>query len=66
MKQRNPFKTLGHPPKEVPKDLKESVMREVEALKLLTDMTSLFTKGYGNTMGNILFQPKNSNEHKTE
>lgn len=42
----NPFKKIGHPPKEVPVILKKQVMNDVAAFKLFIEMTSLFTINY--------------------
>ena len=60
MEKENPFKKLGQPPKEVPKELKQKVMGDVAAAKLLMDMASLFTRNYGESLGS-LFKTKRNN-----
>ena len=42
----NPFKKLGHPPKEVPANLKKKVMDDVKAFKFFYELISLFTVNY--------------------
>ncbi|MDO7173588.1 hypothetical protein [Mariniflexile sp. AS56] len=42
----NPFKKIAHPPQEVPKELKNKVMADVARIKLLMEITDLFTFNY--------------------
>lgn len=46
MKEKNPFKKLGIPPKEVPKELKQKVMEDVATFKLFAEVASLFSSNY--------------------
>lgn len=39
----NPFKKLGLPRKEPPKEMKNKIMADLSGIKLLIDMTDLFT-----------------------
>lgn len=50
MERENPFKKIGNPNREVPKELKEKVMSEIASLKLVTDIAALFTSNYQSTM----------------
>lgn len=43
---KNPFKCIGHPPQEVPKDLKKKVIDDVNSIKLLMDFSNLFSSNY--------------------
>ena len=58
MESNNPFKLIGQPPREVPQELKQKVLKEVASAKLLMDMATLFTSNYKNTL-NSLFLTKN-------
>lgn len=44
----NPFKKIAEPPQEVPKELKQKVMADVARIKLLMEITNLFTFNYPN------------------
>jgi hypothetical protein len=44
----NPFKKIALPPQEVPKELKSKVMTDVARMKLLKDITDLFSNNYTN------------------
>jgi hypothetical protein len=46
MEGENVFKKIGLPYKEVPAELKQKVMADIETAKLLLEMTSLFSSGY--------------------
>ena len=59
MEKQNPFKLIGKPPQDVPPELKEKVMRDVNTVKLLMDMASLFTSNYSATITS-LFKTKNT------
>lgn len=61
MEKDNPFKKLGFPLQEVPVDLKDKVMADVNSAKLLMDMASLFTSNYKSTLAS-LFKTKNKKE----
>lgn len=43
---KNPFKKIGYPKKEAPKEMKKQVMESVNSFKLLLDMMSLFSLYY--------------------
>ncbi|WP_299215135.1 hypothetical protein [uncultured Dokdonia sp.] len=62
MGRKNPFKEIGYPKKEVPKELRKKVLNDVAAVKLLIDMNSLFTANYKNTFSSIFFTEKRSNQ----
>lgn len=53
MQNDNPFKQIGKPPVEPPEELKKKVMDGVEAIKLLKEVSSLFTFKYANTLGSL-------------
>lgn len=55
MEKENPFKKIGDPKKEVPKELKNKVMKDAATLKLFMDMNSLFITNYRDTFSNLLF-----------
>ena len=46
MKKKNPFKKLGYPPQEVPNDLKQKVMDNVNSVKLFMELGTLFSNNY--------------------
>lgn len=50
MDKNNPFQKIGLPPQEVPSDLKKKVMDDVNSVKLLLDLTSLFSSNYASTI----------------
>lgn len=60
MERENPFKKIGYPNREVPKELKEKVMSEIASLKLVTDIVALFTSNYQSTMTTLFKVKKKS------
>ena len=60
MEKENPFKKIGVPPKEAPKELKKKVMDEVNALKFMMETASLFSTNYGRVVESF-FKKKNKN-----
>ena len=56
----NPFKKIAIPPQEVPKELKTKVMVDVARIKLLKDLTNLFTLNYSSAAKSF-FNKKNKN-----
>lgn len=42
----NPFKKIGQPPQEVPKELKKKVMDDAAAYLLFMEVATLFTDNY--------------------
>ena len=50
MEKENPFKKLGHPPREVPPGLKKNVMNDIATAKLMMDFAALFTSNYKATL----------------
>lgn len=50
MEKENPFKKIGLPPQEVPKDLKKKVMDDVNSVKFLMEITDLFSSNYAETL----------------
>ncbi|NJM80940.1 MAG: hypothetical protein HC854_17380 [Flavobacterium sp.] len=59
---KNPFKCIGEPPQEVPKDLKDKVMSDVNSVKLLMDLTSLFSSNYASSIESF-FKTKNKSNN---
>ena len=55
MEIENPFKKIAQHPKEVPVALKQKVMNEVISIKLLVDVTELFTSNFKKTLNQLLF-----------
>lgn len=54
----NPFKKIGHPLKEVPKELKKKVMEDVSAYLLFLDLATLFSSNYSEAVKSF-FEEKN-------
>jgi hypothetical protein len=42
----NPFKNMGQPPKDVPKELKKKVMDDVSSYLLFMEVATLFSSNY--------------------
>lgn len=63
--EKNPFKETNIPEQEVPADLKDKVLGNVNALKLLLDVTSLFTSNYLETIEQM-FKTKPTNDSGTD
>lgn len=55
MERENPFKKIGGQKKEVPKELRDKVMKDAARLKLFMDMNSLFNTNYRDTFSNLFF-----------
>ncbi|WP_339918773.1 hypothetical protein [uncultured Flavobacterium sp.] len=62
MENENPFKKIGLPPQEVPKELKQKVMDDVNAVKFIMEVTSLFSSNYASTIESM-FKTKNKNNN---
>ena len=62
MENENPFKKIGLPPQEVPKELKKKVMDDVNAVKFIMEVTSLFSSNYASTIESM-FKTKNKNNN---
>ena len=56
---KNPFKQIGQPPKDAPKEVKKKVLNELATIKLVMDMTDLFSNKYVDTVGSFLKAEKN-------
>ncbi|MDP3314433.1 hypothetical protein [Lutibacter sp.] len=56
----NPFKQIGTPLKEVPFELKKKVMADVAAVKLIMDVTKLFTSNYAGVAESFFKKKKNN------
>lgn len=63
MEKDNPFKKIGLPPQEVPKDLKKKVMDDVNSMKFIMEVTSLFSSNYAATLESF-FKTKKPNNTK--
>lgn len=50
----SPFKKIGLPYKEPPKELKNKIMADLSSIKLLIDMTDLFSTKYIETAESFL------------
>ena len=59
MEKQNPFKLIGIPAQDVPPDLKKKVMNDINATKLIMDMSSLFTNNYSAALKTV-FETKKS------
>ena len=57
----NPFKKLGEPPKEVPKEIKEKVMNDIAAFKLFTEFASVFSSNYASVAESFFKRRKKNN-----
>ena len=58
MQNENPFKKISLPPKEVPFGLKKMVMTDIASVKLLIDMSALFTSNYRSTLASLFLRKK--------
>lgn len=58
MEEKNPFKKLGQPPKEVPQDLKKKVMDDVNSFKFFAEVVSLFSSNYSEVVASF-FKKRN-------
>ncbi|RPD96012.1 hypothetical protein EGM88_11135 [Aureibaculum marinum] len=56
----NPFKEIGHPPMEAPKEMKKIVMENVNSFKLFIEMMSFFSLDYASAV-EAFFKRKNKN-----
>lgn len=63
---KNPFKQAGFPEQEVPSDMKDKVMDNVNSIKLLLDVTSLFTSNYLETIEGMFKTTKNDSNNNTK
>ena len=59
--KENPFQKLGHPPQEVPKELRQKVMDDINAVKLLMDLTDLFSMNYASSIESMFKTNKRPN-----
>jgi hypothetical protein len=64
MKNENPFKKLGLPLQEVPKELKQKVMDDINTVKFIIEVTSLFSSNYAETIEGM-FKTKSKNNNDT-
>lgn len=62
MEKENPFKKIGIPPVEAPKHLKKKVMDGVEAIKLLKEVSTLFTFNYASSISSLFKKSPNKNK----
>lgn len=65
MENDNPFKKIGLPSQEVPSDLKKKVMDDVNSVKLLMELTSLFSSNYASTIESM-FKTKNKKDSDSD
>lgn len=63
--EKNPFKKVGIPEQEVPSDMRDKVMDNVNSIKLLLDVTSLFTSNYLETIEGM-FKTTNNDSEKND
>ncbi len=59
MEDKNPFKKLGQPPKEVPETLKKKVMDDINTFKLFADMGRLFSFNYSEVIASFFKKREN-------
>lgn len=64
MENENPFKKIGIPSQEVPKELREKVMDDVNTLKFILEVTSLFSSNYASTIESMFKTKNNNNDSK--
>ena len=62
----NPFKKIGQPPKEVPKELKKKVLDDVSAYLLFMEVATLFSSNYSDAVKSFFENRKNNNNKKTK
>lgn len=62
--KENPFKKLGAPPQELPSDLKKKVMDDVNSVKLIMELTSLFSSNYASTIESFFKTKKKDDNNK--
>jgi hypothetical protein len=62
MENENPFKKIGLPPQDVPVDLKQKVMDDVNTVKFIMEVTSLFSSNYAATIESM-FKTKEGNSN---
>jgi len=60
--ESNPFKHIIEPQKEVPDELKAQVMKDVATLKLLMDVSELFSKNYLEVLESFLKNKKTKSQ----
>ncbi|AUP77706.1 hypothetical protein C1H87_02845 [Flavivirga eckloniae] len=56
----NPFKDINKPLKQVPKELKSKVMRDIAMAKLLMDLAELFSYNIGDLIESVMKQRNNN------
>lgn len=61
--KENPFKKIGIPPQELPSDLKKKVMDDVNSVKLIMEISSLFSSNYASTIESF-FKTKKKEDSK--
>ena len=61
--KENPFKKIGIPPQELPSDLKKKVMDHVNSVKLIMEISSLFSSNYASTIESF-FKTKKKEDSK--
>ncbi|WP_283636142.1 hypothetical protein [Aquaticitalea lipolytica] len=66
MSKENPFKKIGNPPVEAPIHLKKKVMDGVESIKLIQEVSSLFTFNYASVLSGILKKNKKNNSNNKD
>lgn len=54
----NPFKKIGHPLKEEPKDLKKNVFENIAAFKIFMEFASLFSLNYSKAVQSFFEKKK--------
>ncbi|HDZ06118.1 hypothetical protein LCGC14_0129120 [marine sediment metagenome] len=64
MKEKNVFKKIGFPLLDVPRDLKQKVLVDVENAKLLMDLANLFSSNFNFTANHIFKEVKKINNRK--
>ncbi|AWG20181.1 hypothetical protein FFWV33_00900 [Flavobacterium faecale] len=65
MENENPFKKIGLPQQEVPEDLKKKVMDDVNTVKFILEVTSLFSSNYASTIESM-FKTKSKINNDTK
>ncbi|AJR04064.1 hypothetical protein [Siansivirga zeaxanthinifaciens] len=57
----NPFKYINHPPKEVPEELKDKVMRDIAMAKLIMEIATLFSYNLSHVIETVIKKRKSKN-----
>lgn len=60
----NPFKNIGQPLKEEPKEMKKNVFKDIAAFKFFMELASLFSLNYSEAVQSFFEKRKNNIKNK--